>query len=298
MRKTQQKNLLKKKPKKEVKEQKKKEEVPAATSWEDIESFFTIFFNATKETQEKLDFARQDAEFFREDLVPNSMEYYLDIMDGDDECGEEGEECEDDECDEENEKGCPHSDPIFNAELLEESDLTYLTKSLRKCILKFDPKAEINIAESEKDGAEKAVKLAEMVQFCDRRISLFLRHPKGFSGRDLWDTLLSLDMTYEPDARLFCYDVDLGGCEDEGCEDENCDDDEEQDTDLKVITITANTDDLIKFFDPVLLAQKDFKMKSVLFNCYLPLAKDPLRTIKIMINAIKYAKKKTWRRYL
>jgi len=89
------KKLVKKKPKK-VKG--KKNDAPVTSTWEDTESFFVIFVSASQTELEKLDVAKQDAEFFREDLVPNAMEYYLDIMGGDEDCGEEGEECEDDEC--------------------------------------------------------------------------------------------------------------------------------------------------------------------------------------------------------
>jgi len=100
MKKNPTKKLVKKKPKK-GKGSKKKEEGPVTTSWEDTESFFSIVFvSATTKEQDKLDFSKEDAEFFREDLVPNSMEYYLDIMGNDEEYDdEEGEECEDDECD-------------------------------------------------------------------------------------------------------------------------------------------------------------------------------------------------------
>jgi len=91
-----QRNWLKK-PQKKGKGKKVVEPVVAQT-WEDVESFFTIF-ESVKDDLDKLDFLKQDADFFREDLVPNAMEYYLDIManEGDDynEEDEEGEEDED-----------------------------------------------------------------------------------------------------------------------------------------------------------------------------------------------------------
>jgi len=56
---------------------------------------------------DKLDLLKQEADFFREDLVPNSMEYYLDIMGHDEDFGEGDEECEDDECDDKHKKPKP-----------------------------------------------------------------------------------------------------------------------------------------------------------------------------------------------
>jgi len=53
--------------------------------WEDVDSFFNIFKDPLPEDDHYLTEAKDEAEFFREDLIPNSMEYYLDIMgDGED----------------------------------------------------------------------------------------------------------------------------------------------------------------------------------------------------------------------
>jgi len=96
------KKLVKKKPKKA--KGKKVADAPVISSWEDVESFFSIFASCNPNELDKMGLAKQDAEFFREDLVPNAMEYYLDIMGVDDEFDEEGEECEDDECDDDHGK--------------------------------------------------------------------------------------------------------------------------------------------------------------------------------------------------
>ena len=52
--------------------------------WEDVDSFFNTFKSPEKNDEGFLTEAKDEAEFYREDLIPNSMEYYLDIMGGDD----------------------------------------------------------------------------------------------------------------------------------------------------------------------------------------------------------------------
>lgn len=59
-------------------------------------SFFDVFVDKEVTGEEFNDIAG-DAEFFRDELIPNSLEFYLDIMasESDDEDMEEGEEGED-----------------------------------------------------------------------------------------------------------------------------------------------------------------------------------------------------------
>lgn len=63
---------------------------------EQVASFFDVFVDKEVNGEDFNDIAG-DAEFFRDELIPNSLEFYLDIMTSDfeDEDMEEGEEGED-----------------------------------------------------------------------------------------------------------------------------------------------------------------------------------------------------------
>jgi hypothetical protein len=61
--------------KKKKKKGKKNEKPEIKIVVEDCESFFTIF-----KKMDNMDEAKELVEFFKDDLIPNSMEYYLNIM--------------------------------------------------------------------------------------------------------------------------------------------------------------------------------------------------------------------------
>lgn len=95
-----------------IKKKKKKGGKPVVDkteTWEDVESFFSIF-KSIKDDIDELDYSKQEAEFFREDLIPNSMEYYLDIMGDDDEVSDninrsqDDMDCEDEDCEDDHEE--------------------------------------------------------------------------------------------------------------------------------------------------------------------------------------------------
>ncbi len=76
---------ISKNPTKSAKKKKKNKgrKTKSEADYLDVESFFNAF-KSTKTDDIILAEAKDEADFLREDLIPNSMEYYLDIM-GDDE---------------------------------------------------------------------------------------------------------------------------------------------------------------------------------------------------------------------
>lgn len=48
---------------------------------QDTDSFFNIFQNPKPDNDYYLEDAKDEADFIREDLIPNSIEHYLDILD-------------------------------------------------------------------------------------------------------------------------------------------------------------------------------------------------------------------------
>lgn len=65
--------IISKKKKKKATKKNDKPEVKIVV--EDCESFFNIF-----KKMDNMDEAKELVEFFKDDLIPNSMEYYLNIM--------------------------------------------------------------------------------------------------------------------------------------------------------------------------------------------------------------------------
>jgi hypothetical protein len=75
-----------------------------SSQWEDVESFFSSFKNENFEDPEAdadINQEEEEAEFIREDLMPYALNYYLNIMPVEDDCGS----CEEDDEDEDDHQG-------------------------------------------------------------------------------------------------------------------------------------------------------------------------------------------------
>ena len=81
-------------------------EVKTTSTWEEVESFFKIFKSLnSKDVEDDYEISEEEREsdFFKDDLFPNALNYFLNIIpiDNDD---EEGEESDDEEADKKDKK--------------------------------------------------------------------------------------------------------------------------------------------------------------------------------------------------
>ena len=75
----------------------------AVEKWEDVDSFFSMFKTLTiddPESEADVTQEEEEAEFVKDDLLPYALNYFLNIMPVDDDCG--------DSCDEEDEDDDHH----------------------------------------------------------------------------------------------------------------------------------------------------------------------------------------------
>ncbi|PRP89183.1 hypothetical protein PROFUN_01903 [Planoprotostelium fungivorum] len=101
-----------------------------------------------------------------------------------------------------------NDDRELEPELIGREDLQKLLVQVQEATKNYDKKAKIAPEEPAADGAKRAETLAETIDFCDHVTGIELLAPRGgFSGPQLYDTLVSLGFTYEPESKQFLMDL-------------------------------------------------------------------------------------------
>jgi len=159
--------------------------------------------------------------------------------------------------------------PWFDAEIVDERDLSTLLKEVTSRSLALDKKAKVVTSEEISKAIEYAESLVEMIDFCDRELCIHLiwtcctdsisndrTSSNGIQGMALLDALLSLGLRYDWRELFRVTTSHFPHC-----------------LDVEMLSSPCSP-----------------RITELTFSCFLPYCPAPLEVTKAMLNCAKYAR--------
>lgn len=179
----------------------------------------------------------------------------------------------------------------FDAEVLEEKDLKLLEVELKKACTALDKGAKLTVPVKPAKAAKFAQQVAQVLEDCDHTVGFRLIGPWNYQqtnemtgttvGVMIWDALLALGLQYDPDRCIFSFDLTVENLEEE----EDKEEDEEDDSDT---LFTVSTSSFPGQLCPTLLADPNYVLDDLQFECYVPYCPLPVDIVGMMLSAAHY----------
>ena len=176
-------------------------------------------------------------------------------------------------------------------EILDECDLKTFVKTIKQRAKELHADT-VQPRTSIKEGAARALQMADVIPLCEQEMSLILRADEGslFNFMTVWDCLLSLGMEYESDAREFVYSGPVFNCHSS----ENIGVSQKDAGRVGVVSCKSErlifvsmTDENGKSFFPESNTPEN-AIKEIKFGFYVPYCPEPLKVLNLIIKAMGY----------